>query len=566
MAGLLDTPHDVHRHLAEKHLHVSDHLVLAQSCCTFRELIDEILAKPTLSLGGAVVTDKFLTFLLRRVPEGKLKSLDVTDCEHLTRAGLTRALRRGHTSNLTKLTAHKCGGASWSNDELRRLVSTCPSLRELHADCRTRGVGANQLQALLSERSPILPRRLVLQRESVQDVGDVMTIAGDASLLPAPPAAMAAPTADEAAVAAVAPLPSDASEDELDEAAEELVASGASAFGEALSRCKSTLEELDVRGCDLDEAGVAQVSRLLKAEGNGLRRLLLPGAGALAVPARMRLFALALGRSERLELLQLGCSSINSEGGKAIATALHANSSLRQLELQHNPLLDAGAAALGNALGVNRSLQTLAIPFTGLGDTTCFAIARALKKGSSLVSLDLAGNRLTASGVTALADALPSSAQLEILVLTANPIGDKGALSLAAALPAAAALRSLRLDGCNISSSPCGRLAASLASSHVAELDLSSNEVGDMGAWELAWRLPECTSVRELRLASNEIEEDGGAELLTAMNASAHLARLDLRGNRLVETEGVGRALKATGRCNMAFQLTPRARGWACTA
>ena len=107
------------------------------------------------------------------------------------------------------------------------------------------------------------------------------------------------------------------------------------------ARCKTSLHELDARSCSLDSGGVAQVSRLLTADGNALRRLLLPGAGSLSEPARMRVFASALASSETLELLQLGASAINSAGASALAQGLTANRSLIQLELQHNPLLDA---------------------------------------------------------------------------------------------------------------------------------------------------------------------------------------------------------------------------------
>ena len=579
MAGsspmFVSLPDDVVTELVEKHLHVSDLLLLCRTCTYFRSVVDERLSASEISLAGAVVTDRFLTWLLRRrLPEGKLKSLDLTGCEHLSRAGVIRALRNGNTYSLESLTAHHLGGSSWTTDELRRLITACPSLRELHADCRTKGVGADQLKALLVKNSPILPRRLVLQRASVQTVqpqeaGLEIAVPVETLLQPAlapppaaPPATGEAPVAEDQAL--LAAVPAEAVEvsaaGTAEEAEEAAVASRAAAFGEALIKCKSTLQELDVRGGMLDDAGLAQVSRLMKASGNELKRLLLPGANSLTEPARMRLFSLALARSERLELLQLGCSSINSEGGKAIATALHENRSLRQLELQHNPILDAGATALGHALVVNRSLETLDVPFTGLGDACCAALAHALRRGSSLIKLDLAGNRLTDVGAAELAAALPSSAHLKTLILTANPIGARGALALAAALPDVAPLRVLRLDGCCIGASPCGRLASSLARSAVCTLDLSNNEINDQGAWELAWRLPECANLHELRLASNEIEEDGASELLVALNTSPHLTKLDLRGNRLVEKESTAQALKATERCNVAFQLTPRAR------
>ena len=45
------------------------------------------------------------------------------------------------------------------------------------------------------------------------------------------------------------------------------------------------------------------------------------------------------------------------------------------------------------------------------------------------------------------------------------------------------------------------RLAAALAASRLQLVDLASNEIMDEGAWELAWRLPECPHLESLLLA-----------------------------------------------------------------
>ena len=243
------------------YLHVCDHLILGRTCRDLNRLTNEHLASPDLKLSGPSVTDSFLAWLLRRLPADTLRSLDLSDCDLLSRAGAIRALRRGNVAKLHTLSAHMLGGASWKTDELRKLVNACPSLRELHADCRTKGVGAGQLDLLIGE-SALRPRRLVLHSAPRQQAEEELAGPPPAAAAPSLPAA--APSADDESAAA--------------EAAEEAdVASRAAAFGECLARCKSSLHELDARGGVLDDSGVAQVSRLVSASGNELRRLLLPG-------------------------------------------------------------------------------------------------------------------------------------------------------------------------------------------------------------------------------------------------------------------------------------------------
>jgi len=107
---------------------------------------------------------------------------------------------------------------------------------------------------------------------------------------------------------------------------------------------------------------------------------------------------------------------------------------------------------------------------------------------------------------------------------------------------------------------PCGRLACALSRCNVASLELSDNEIGDEGAWELAWRLPECAELRHLGLAVNEIEEDGAAELLGHLSTGhAALTSLDLRGNRIAPKSAASEGLAATGLANLRFQRAARA-------
>ena len=536
-------------------LPVHEVLTCGKACKALQMHCEEQLASHILHLSGAAVTDEFLLWLLRRIPRDTLNKLVLSDCTSLTRFGVTRALRRGRVQELDELQALRVGGAAWSVEELNSLIEVCPSIRILHADCRAKGVSADQLGLLAQDQLELCPQKIVVHRarprrsEEEAELEDAIAIEQaaighqPAAVQPAPPAAPAADASSST---------DDASSSSSSSSSEYL-----SPFGAALQRCKGSLKELDARGDVLDEVGVEQVSALLSTSNCALKRLLLAGSSALN--DQIVSFSEALATSE-LEQLQLGCPRFNSSAAATLATALPQNRSLRLLELRHCPLLDAGVTALAEALSSNRALQALNIPFTGVGDRACAALARALRQGSALATLDLAGNSISADGAIELAAALAQAPALTSVSLSANPIGPRGAAAIASALPGSS-VTTLGLNGCKVGASPCGRLAAALAGSSVEHIDLGANEIGDQGAWELAWRLPECSALRTMRLAVNEIEEDGASELLSGLAANllnapptAGIVALDLRGNRIPERSHTHAGLAALGRVNLAFQ------------
>ena len=237
-------------------------IACAQTCRELRVLCEEQASKPTLRLEGAEISDGFVAWLLRRIPRGVLRTLELADCTSLSRAGVTKALRFGHTRQLDTLSALRVGGASWSVDELRRLVDACSSLRVLHADCKanTAPNGANQLgqlEALAAEDVALRPTRLLLQG-AMQDHDD------DAPAADAADADAPIPAADHVTHL---PLPA--------------AAVAPSALGTALQRCRGSLLELDARGAALSPHGVEQVCAALAAPDCALSRLLLPGAAAV---------------------------------------------------------------------------------------------------------------------------------------------------------------------------------------------------------------------------------------------------------------------------------------------
>ncbi|KAL1510159.1 hypothetical protein AB1Y20_006490 [Prymnesium parvum] len=523
----------------------SELLSIAHVSSAFCVASEELLTRDgVLELAGGdssdAVTDELLLFLARQRMPHSLRKLDVTGCGSLTKRAIWKAARASPC--LRELIATKVGGASWTLVEVQRLIDACPSLRSLHVDCKAQGI-TSELCDLMQHPAAAVEKLVVHQLKR------------DAMSAQHHPAEDAESSGDSW-----------------------------SSFGRALQRCPS-LRELDAGGNCLEAVdGVQQISRALESKSLNLTCLKMP-----SVPSMRRdigLLAESLSHNSKLEDLELGCNFIGAAGAQQLAAALEGHPTLRRLELPHNPLLD-GAVALGEALVHNRSLTKLAMPFTGLNDDACDALSRALSGGSIVATLDLSGNRITAVGVALLAQGLCGSARLgqasspvtprrgqaasgtsmpsgvkvnrtlTSLNLTANhAIGAEGALAISSALPHCD-LRFLSLAGCCTGASPCGRLMSSLRRSSVECLDLSSNEIGDEGTWDLAWGLAG-SPVRDLRLAVNSIEDDGAAELLVALNSSLGLQSLDLRGNNIDVHSDVGLELAVRPGVNLNFQNAPR--------
>ncbi|XP_039540929.1 NACHT, LRR and PYD domains-containing protein 3-like isoform X2 [Pimephales promelas] len=148
---------------------------------------------------------------------------------------------------------------------------------------------------------------------------------------------------------------------------------------------------------------------------------------------------------------------VTGEGCAALASALRSNpSQLRKLDLSFDKLGDSGvkllSAGLENPLC---KLEKLWLDECGVTDEGCVALASALRSNPShLRKLDLSHNKLGDSGVKLL------SAVLE------NPH---------------CKLETLRLRKCGVTGEGCVALASALRSnpSHLSELDLSFNNVGD---------------------------------------------------------------------------------------
>ncbi|XP_076866592.1 NLR family CARD domain-containing protein 3-like [Brachyhypopomus gauderio] len=230
----------------------------------------------------------------------------------------------------------------------------------------------------------------------------------------------------------------------------------------------------------------------------------------------VKLLSAALENSYcKLETLRLKQCDITDDGYSALASALKSESShLRELDLSKNYLGDRGMKLLSS----------------GLQDPHCILEILRLKVCD-----------VTQEGCAALASALKSNpSHLRELDLSVNKLGDSGVKLLSAALGESKSnLKKVCLCDCGITEDGCAAVASALRnSSHLRNLDMSKNKLGDSGLTLLSSELgnPHC-NLEVLWLCDCDVTEEGCATMASALRSNpSHLRKLHLNGNKLKDS------------------------------
>ncbi|XP_029520813.2 NLR family CARD domain-containing protein 3-like isoform X1 [Oncorhynchus nerka] len=125
---------------------------------------------------------------------------------------------------------------------------------------------------------------------------------------------------------------------------------------------------------------------------------------------------------------------------------------------------------------------------------------------------------------------LTSEEELDVFDLKKYFRSEEGLLRM---LPVVKASRTALLNQCNLSKRCCKALGTALISSHLKELELSGNDLQDLGVKLLSAGLqsPQCKLVT-LKLSGCQVTEEGCAALASALRSNpSHLRELDLSYN-----------------------------------
>ncbi|KAK7158458.1 hypothetical protein R3I94_004928 [Phoxinus phoxinus] len=272
----------------------------------------------------------------------------------------------------------------------------------------------------------------------------------------------------------------------------------------------------------------------------------------------------------KLEILRLCNCSVTEEGYKALASALRSNPShLIELDLTGNDPGESGVKELNDLLqdpdcqlktlrfvspsaeeacqyvnrvvGINPLLQRkLNLSEHKLGDTRVNQIAALLQdKHCRLNTLTLSYCSITEKQSLILTSALNSNpSHLRDLDLSGNTLGDSGVENLSDLLMnPQLKLEKLHLSYCSITEKQSLILTSALRSnpSHLRDLDLSGNKLGDSGVKHLCAVLKDShCKLERLRLSSCDMTDEDCSDVTSALNSNpSHLRDLDLIGNTL---------------------------------
>nr|XP_021325099.1 uncharacterized protein si:ch211-11p18.6 isoform X4 [Danio rerio] len=266
-----------------------------------------------------------------------------------------------------------------------------------------------------------------------------------------------------------------------------------------------------------------------------------------------------------LKILKLSKCDLTEESCSALASVLRSDSSsLKDLDLSNNNLQDSGVKLLSDGLKHSK-LKRLSLSDCSISEEGYKALASALRSNPShLIELDLRGNDPGQSGVKELTDLLqdphctlktlscfsPAADEgcqfvtgivgknpllLKELNLSDRELGDTRVNQLSALLQDKhCTLNILTLNNNRITAEGCAALtsAFNLNPSHLIELNLSGNKLGDSGVEKICPLLKntQCR-LEKLNLSDCSITGKGYETLISALKSNSHLIELDLRGN-----------------------------------
>ncbi|XP_062396127.1 NACHT, LRR and PYD domains-containing protein 12-like isoform X2 [Sardina pilchardus] len=268
----------------------------------------------------------------------------------------------------------------------------------------------------------------------------------------------------------------------------------------------------------------------------------------------------------KLQKLRLVGCGLTEKSGNILAFALQSvNSHLRQLDLSKNTLGDCGGKLGSGTLNPYCKMETLRLAGCKLSEKPCEVVASAVQHVVSLTELDLSGNHMNITAVQLLdagicspscelqtlrlADCKLTEKSCEIVALalqsansplreldlSQNDLQESGEKLLSALQSPKCKLETLRLVGCGLTEKSGGIVAFALQSvnSHLRDLDLSKNTLGDCGGKLGSEALNPHCKMETLRLAGCKLTEESCEVVASAVQHMVSLTELDLSDNHM---------------------------------
>ena len=251
--------------------------------------------------------------------------------------------------------------------------------------------------------------------------------------------------------------------------------------------------------------------------------------------------------------LSISQNKIADDGALCVSECIKNNKSLRNIDLSGNRISNHGFRGIISALCINQTLRKLDVSENLISDDGAVAISEYLKNTDTLQEINMSHNRVTNTGIICIGRVLPSNETLKVLDISHNKVSDVGILTFSNYLKFKNTLQELRIswsDGCSLvlssvdlSCSKCGInfgdngatfISAFLYSNGVVQkLDLSYNNIANIGTVSISECLKNNNTLRELNISHNTISNNGITYIVKGLQTNTTLQKLDVSNNNL---------------------------------
>ncbi|XP_067406051.1 protein NLRC5 [Emydura macquarii macquarii] len=249
-----------------------------------------------------------------------------------------------------------------------------------------------------------------------------------------------------------------------------------------------------------------------------------------------------LASCKNIEHLSFRSRKYGDEFAAALSKSLLKIKSLKTLELTGGNITALGLTGLAQVFPNCLQLEEINLQDNRLRDQEMGKMIEMFSKVEKLKKIDLSHNDISVKSVLTLAKGAitcPNVTELHIRKDTVM-IYFSGQSRTTPRLPNlrrrekkkenAAQIRNvkLRLQDCSLDSQDAVEIAALLRDcSHLSEVDLSGNQLGDEGCRELLESLPKVCISKQLDVSNNQISVDGVCCLLNAVNTCLNVVELE---------------------------------------
>jgi hypothetical protein len=182
----------------------------------------------------------------------------------------------------------------------------------------------------------------------------------------------------------------------------------------------------------------------------------------------------------------------------------------------------------------DKKILALDLADTSLSKDSLLYLSEALTDNSFLALLNLSKNNIDTLGVVPLAKMLGINQHIIELDLSNNKLGYQGIIILVGALEANTGTKNLNISVNNIGIEGGAIVSTLITSSKILDLNVSSNNIEDMGAAHMLSKINRDSAIRQINLANNGITDALAEDLEEILNDKlSSIITLDLTNNNL---------------------------------